>query len=48
VQSVQGGRATLKLDAGDRQRVNDATGKDYPESTTAPVEILDVLGTEGS
>jgi hypothetical protein len=48
VQSIRGRRATVKLDASDRRRVTEATGKDYPESTTAPVEILDILDGEGS
>jgi hypothetical protein len=48
VQSVRGGRATLKVDAGDRGRITEATGKDLPESTTAPVAILDVLDGEQS
>lgn len=48
VQSVQRGRATLKIDADDRRRITEATGKDFSESTTAPVEILDVLDGEQS
>jgi hypothetical protein len=48
VQSVRGGKATLKVDAGDRRRITEATGKDCSESTTAPVEILDVLDGEQS
>jgi hypothetical protein len=46
VESLRGGRATIKLDAGDRRRLTEATGKDYPESIPAPVEILDVLDGE--
>jgi hypothetical protein len=48
VVTVRGGRVTVKLDVGDRRRGTEATGKDYPESTTAPVEILDVPEGEGS
>lgn len=48
VESVGGGKATVKLDAGDRRRVTEATGKDYPESVRAAVEILDTIDGEGS
>jgi len=46
VESVTGRKATVKLDAGDRRRITEATGKDYPESTTAPLDILDKLESE--
>jgi hypothetical protein len=37
---------TRATDAGDRRRLTEATGKDYPESIPASVEILDVLDSE--
>jgi hypothetical protein len=43
VESISGRKAKVKLDAGDRRRITEATGKDYPESMTAPLDILDKL-----
>jgi hypothetical protein len=48
VESVSGRKATVKLDAGDRRRIIEATGMHYPESTTAPLDILDKLVSEQS
>jgi len=38
----------VKLDAGDRRRLTQATGRDYPESMRVAVVILDVIGGEQS
>jgi hypothetical protein len=46
VESVAGRKAKVKLDAGDRRRITEATGKDSPESMTAPLDILDQLEGE--
>ncbi|HEV3071883.1 MAG TPA: hypothetical protein VGY76_10720 [Solirubrobacteraceae bacterium] len=41
VESIEGGKATVRFDEGDRQRLIRATGKDYPVSASAPITILD-------
>jgi hypothetical protein len=41
VESIKGGKATVKLDEGDRQRMYRATGKERPVSARAPLAILD-------
>ncbi len=48
VESIRGGKATVKLDAGDRRRLTEATGKDYREEMPVSVSILDVLDGEQS
>ncbi len=46
VESLKGNKATVKLDAGDRRRLTQATGRDYPESMRVAVVILDVIDGE--
>jgi hypothetical protein len=41
VESMSGGQAFVKLDAGDRRRAIGVTGNDLPESLRAPIGILD-------
>jgi hypothetical protein len=41
VESIKGGKATVRLDEGDRQRLIRATGKEYSASAPAPIGILD-------
>jgi hypothetical protein len=41
VESIEGGKAIVRLDEGDRQRLIRATGRDYPISASAPIAILD-------
>jgi hypothetical protein len=42
VESIKEGKAQVRLDEGDRQRLIRATGNDdYPLSTSAPIAILD-------
>ena len=48
VESIKGNKATVKLDAGDRRRLTQATGRDYPESMRVAVVILDVIDGEQS
>jgi hypothetical protein len=48
VESINGKKAIVKLDAGDRRRLTQATGRDYPESITTAVEFLDVIEDEQS
>jgi hypothetical protein len=46
VESVEGGEAKVRLDAGDRRRLEEATGKDRSEFTEASVALLDKLDTD--
>lgn len=43
VERIDGAKATIKLDEGDRQRVIRATGKDIAPTLQAPLAILDKL-----
>jgi hypothetical protein len=43
VESVNGDKAIIKLDEGDRQRVIRATGRQVQTSFPAPLTILDKL-----
>lgn len=48
VESIRNGKANVVFDAGDRRRLTEATGRDYPESVPAVFGILDQLDREQS
>lgn len=46
VQSIDGKKATIKLDDGDRRRLTRSTGKEYPPTIPAPLTLLDKIDPE--
>jgi len=45
VESIDGAKATVKIDEGDRQRLNRATGKSYPATFKVTLTRLDKTNT---